>query len=172
MSEDVIDTRLAAELLQRQAALQARAGDVLADLALVRVLTQAGDVTLVGSYVTGLMSQPDIDVNVVCDTWSAAAARLAVWRRGFGLVDGSAKALLECALTLVGVAPRRRGASRLEADAAFLMFVFVRRLRPGLLWPRLRFCKAETSGESIRCPSGRRSSAAARSATWCWTSRP
>ena len=78
MSDDVIDSRLAAELLQRQAELQATAGDVLADLDLVRVLSQAGDVTLVGSYVTGLMSQPDIDVNVVCDTWSAAAAFEAV----------------------------------------------------------------------------------------------
>lgn len=67
MSDDVIDSRLAAELLQRQAELQAGAGEVLADLDVLRMLAPAGDVTLVGSYVTGLMSQPDIDVNVVCD---------------------------------------------------------------------------------------------------------
>jgi hypothetical protein len=55
-----------AVLLARQASLQARAGEVLEDLDLVRVLGAIGEVMLVGSVRTGLMTWPDIDVNVLC----------------------------------------------------------------------------------------------------------
>lgn len=60
------DHEMDAALLARQATLQARAGEVITDLDLMRVLGAIGEVMLVGSVRTGLMTWPDIDVNVLC----------------------------------------------------------------------------------------------------------
>jgi hypothetical protein len=55
-----------AELLERQAALQAEADIVLADMGIVRLLEPIGDVVRVGSSVLGLMVSRDIDLHVYC----------------------------------------------------------------------------------------------------------
>jgi hypothetical protein len=68
----------ASELLRRQDALQEEAATVLADLDLINLLSHYGQVTPVGSAATGLLVQPDIDICVLIDTWSADAAFLAV----------------------------------------------------------------------------------------------
>ncbi len=53
-----------ADLSARQAALQAEAAEVLADLDLTAVVAGVGPVLLTGSYVSGLMCWPDLDVMV------------------------------------------------------------------------------------------------------------
>lgn len=80
MADDVLDPALAEQLLARQALLQAQAADVLADLELIALLSSAGEAALVGSAAMGLMTQPDIDVSVVCDVWHADMAFQAVRR--------------------------------------------------------------------------------------------
>jgi hypothetical protein len=52
------------ELLVRQAALQAEATAVLADLDLAAVVAGTGPMLLAGSYVSGLMCWPEVDVMV------------------------------------------------------------------------------------------------------------
>jgi hypothetical protein len=52
------------ELAARQAALQAEAAEVLAGLDLAAVVVDIGPMLLVGSYVSGLMSWPDLDIMV------------------------------------------------------------------------------------------------------------
>lgn len=52
------------ELRARQAALQAEANRVLADLDLAAILVDVGPVLLAGSYVSGLMCWPEVDVMV------------------------------------------------------------------------------------------------------------
>jgi hypothetical protein len=52
------------ELSARQAALQAEAAAVLADLDLAGIVADIGRLLLTGSYVSGLMSWPDLDVMV------------------------------------------------------------------------------------------------------------
>lgn len=61
-----LDPGAANDLLARQAALQRQAGEVLADLDLVNLLTIVGQPMLVGSAMTGLMVWQDIDVIVLC----------------------------------------------------------------------------------------------------------
>jgi len=53
------------ELTQRQAALQAEAGELRHDLALDSLLAEVGPVRYAGSYVSGLMSWRDLDVMVL-----------------------------------------------------------------------------------------------------------
>jgi hypothetical protein len=50
------------DLSIRQAALQAEAAEVLAELDLAAILADIGPVHLTGSYVSGLMCWPDLDV--------------------------------------------------------------------------------------------------------------
>lgn len=64
----------AAELLQRQEALQAEARAVLADLDLMTLLARAGSPVPVGSAVLGLMTWRDIDMHVYCDVLAADTA--------------------------------------------------------------------------------------------------
>jgi hypothetical protein len=52
------------ELDTRQTALQAEAAALLADLGVQEILADVGPVLLAGSYVSGLMSWPDLDVMV------------------------------------------------------------------------------------------------------------
>lgn len=52
------------ELLARQAALQAEATAILSELDLAEVLGDPGPILLAGSYVSGLMCWPDLDVMV------------------------------------------------------------------------------------------------------------
>jgi hypothetical protein len=52
------------DLWARQAALQAQAAAVLADLDVAAIVTDVGPMLLAGSYVSGLMSWPDLDVMV------------------------------------------------------------------------------------------------------------
>ena len=52
------------ELVARQAALQAEGAEVLAGLGLATVFADIGPVLLAGSYVSGLMCWPDLDVMV------------------------------------------------------------------------------------------------------------
>jgi hypothetical protein len=52
------------ELNIRQAALQAEAADVLASLDLAAVVADIGPMLLTGSYVSGLMCWPDLDIMV------------------------------------------------------------------------------------------------------------
>jgi hypothetical protein len=52
------------DLLARQAALQAEASEVLAGIDLADIFADAGPVLLTGSYVSGLMCWPDLDVMV------------------------------------------------------------------------------------------------------------
>jgi hypothetical protein len=53
------------ELLARQAALQAEASQVLADLDLSRLFADVGPVLVVGSYLSGLMAWRDLDVGLL-----------------------------------------------------------------------------------------------------------
>ena len=50
------------ELLARQAALQAEAAEVLAELDLDQLFADVGPVLVVGSYLSGLMSWRDLDI--------------------------------------------------------------------------------------------------------------
>jgi hypothetical protein len=52
------------ELVARQAALQAEGAEVLAELDLATVFADLGPVLLTGSFVSGLMAWPDLDVMV------------------------------------------------------------------------------------------------------------
>ena len=54
------------ELLDRQRALQAEAGQVRARLDLGRVLGSVGDPVVVGSAAMGLMTWRDLDITIVC----------------------------------------------------------------------------------------------------------
>jgi hypothetical protein len=56
----------AAELLSRQLLLQAEAWGIIADLNVPSILGQAGPVSLVGSFVSGLMVWRDLDFTVLC----------------------------------------------------------------------------------------------------------
>ena len=51
-------------LVTRQAALQAEASEVLAGIGLATIFADTGPVLLTGSYVSGLMCWPDLDVMV------------------------------------------------------------------------------------------------------------
>jgi hypothetical protein len=53
------------ELLARQAALQAEASQVLAELDLSRLFADVGPVLVVGSYLSGLMAWRDLDVGLL-----------------------------------------------------------------------------------------------------------
>jgi hypothetical protein len=53
------------DLWARQAALQAEAAAILADLDLAAILGDVGPMLLAGSYVSGLMCWPDLDVMVL-----------------------------------------------------------------------------------------------------------
>lgn len=55
----------AAELVSRQQLLQAEARHIIADLNMPTMLGQAGSVSLVGSFVSGLMVWRDLDFNVL-----------------------------------------------------------------------------------------------------------
>jgi hypothetical protein len=61
------------ELLTRQAALQAEAAQVLAELDLDRLFGDVGPVLVVGSYLSGLMCWRDLDVGLLagvdCSPW-------------------------------------------------------------------------------------------------------
>lgn len=72
--EERLSPARASELLRRQDALQAEAAQVLADLDLFTILSRAGEVSQVGSSTTGLMVWRDIDIEVLCDDWTAAMA--------------------------------------------------------------------------------------------------
>jgi len=61
-----LDPAYARDLLHRQDALQAGAGQVIAELDLVVLLSQAGRVEQVGSSVSGLMVWRDLDFSVLC----------------------------------------------------------------------------------------------------------
>jgi hypothetical protein len=52
------------DLLARQAALQAEAAAILADLDLAATVADVGPMLLAGSYISGLMCWPDLDVMV------------------------------------------------------------------------------------------------------------
>ncbi len=52
-------------LLEKQKALQKQADDVLNDLGLVSELSKYGEVKIVGSVALGLMTWPDIDINLI-----------------------------------------------------------------------------------------------------------
>src|SRR5687768_4362794 len=60
------------ELVTRQAALQAEAAGVLADLELFALLARAGSPVQVGSVALGLMVWRDIDVTVLCPSLDPA----------------------------------------------------------------------------------------------------
>lgn len=77
LTDEPIGDELAAELLRRQDALQSQVETVLGDLDLINLLSRHGEVTRVGSAATGLMAQPDIDIGVLCEPWSADGAFLA-----------------------------------------------------------------------------------------------
>ena len=64
MSESLTTVR-AAELLHRQATLQAEATQVIAALDLLALLARAGRVEQIGSSVSGLMVWRDLDFNIV-----------------------------------------------------------------------------------------------------------
>jgi hypothetical protein len=53
-----------ADLWARQAALQAEAAAILADMDLAAIVADVGPMLLTGSYVSGLMCWPDLDVMV------------------------------------------------------------------------------------------------------------
>ena len=69
-----LDYVRAAALQERQAALQAEAKVVIAELDLRSVLGRVGHVRLVGSAVTGLMVWRDLDVHVLAPSLSARSA--------------------------------------------------------------------------------------------------
>jgi hypothetical protein len=77
LTDEPITDELAVELLRRQDTLQTQVETVLGDLDLINLLSHQGEVTRVGSAATGLMAQPDIDIGVLCDPWSADGAFLA-----------------------------------------------------------------------------------------------
>ena len=65
-SDGHLDADGAHALLARQTRLQQEARAVLADLRLIACLEGVGRPMPVGSFVTGLMAWPDIDINIVC----------------------------------------------------------------------------------------------------------
>ena len=69
-----LDPVRAVALLERQAALQAEANHVIAELNLHSVLGSVGHVRLIGSAVTGLMVWRDLDVQVLAPSLSARSA--------------------------------------------------------------------------------------------------
>jgi hypothetical protein len=69
-----LDPARAVALLERQAALQAAARHVIAELDLHSVLGRAGHVRLIGSAVTGLMVWRDLDVHVLAPRLRARSA--------------------------------------------------------------------------------------------------
>jgi hypothetical protein len=69
-----MDASYREELLTRQEALQHECSKLLQELPLVEWLRQAGDVTIHGSYVTGLMVWRDLDIGVTAPNLSRAAA--------------------------------------------------------------------------------------------------
>lgn len=70
------DPETAAALLARQTALQLQAGDVIAELDLIRLLMPFGRAMPVGSVATGLMTWRDIDIHVLCDARSLDPQRI------------------------------------------------------------------------------------------------
>lgn len=72
--DETLSPERASELLARQEALQAEAARVLADMDLFAVLARAGEVSQVGSSATGLMVWRDVDIEVLCDDWTADLA--------------------------------------------------------------------------------------------------
>jgi hypothetical protein len=66
MTAESLDHAYAAELLQRQDALQAEARQIMTDLDLMELLQYAGRPEQVGSSVSGLMVWRDLDLNVLC----------------------------------------------------------------------------------------------------------
>lgn len=64
----------AAELLRRQNALQAEAQHALAALNIAPLLASAGNVQLIGSYMTGLMVWRDLDISVMAPGMSSRQA--------------------------------------------------------------------------------------------------
>lgn len=69
-----LDAVRAGVLLRRQEGLQAEAGQVIRDLDLLGALGRAGNVRLIGSYVTGLMVWRDLDLQVLSPGLGAAKA--------------------------------------------------------------------------------------------------
>ena len=59
-----LDNETAARLLRRQDTLQTEARQIMRELNVHALLSQAGLVTEVGSWVTGLMAWPDIDFGI------------------------------------------------------------------------------------------------------------
>lgn len=70
------DPETVGDLLARQAALQRRAGEVIADLDLISLLRSIGRVEVIGSVATGLMTWRDIDLHVLCDEPSLDLQRI------------------------------------------------------------------------------------------------
>ncbi|MGD0245569.1 MAG: hypothetical protein ABSB59_35325 [Streptosporangiaceae bacterium] len=68
------------DLLARQAALQGRAREVLAGLDLAAPTADTGPLLVTGSFVSGLMSWPEVDVIALADRPDAVAARPAPQR--------------------------------------------------------------------------------------------
>jgi hypothetical protein len=69
------------DLAARQAALQAEAAAILTDLDLATELADVGPVLLAGSYVSGLMSWPDLDVMVCAGPQFTPGAVLGLLQR-------------------------------------------------------------------------------------------
>jgi hypothetical protein len=76
------------ELFARQAALQAEAAQVLAELDLDRLVADVGPVLVVGSYLSGLMCWRDLDICLLADV-----ERLALGRPGAAEAGGGAARL-------------------------------------------------------------------------------
>jgi hypothetical protein len=74
-----------AELLARQSALQAEARQLLAELDLAAVVADIGPVLLAGSFVSGLMSWPEVDVMVLAGPDFAPQDVLRLLQRLVGL---------------------------------------------------------------------------------------
>lgn len=70
MNPEVLDPKYAADLLDRQEALQSEAAAVLEDLNLLAVLSRIGTPQQIGSCASGLMVWRDIDCNVVSPSLS------------------------------------------------------------------------------------------------------
>ena len=64
--QTTLDATYAAELLRRQALLQAEAQQVIAELDLMTRLSRTGKPEQIGSSVSGLMVWRDLDFNILC----------------------------------------------------------------------------------------------------------